>query len=596
MFFFVISGYLITGIILKGLERESFSLTGFYLRRARRILPALFAVMAASLPAAWFLLLPSDMEAFARSLMAVAAFSSNFLFWMESGYFEAASELKPLMHTWSLAVEEQFYLLYPLLMLSCAGVRRRTLLIVLMLLLIASLVAAEWIGRSYPSAAFFLLPTRAWELLLGALAAWALHHGYISQPARWLAGPAGALGLAMILYAVFLFDGDTATPSVMTLIPTGGALLVIVFARPGSPAHWLLAARPLVAAGLISYSLYLWHQPLLAFARHYSLLEPSLGLKLGMVAVSFPLAFVTWRYVEQPFRQPERIAARHVFRLAAGVSAIFICLGFAGHAREGFAERLPDGDRWIAAYKTYDKDALYRSGTCFLTPFQTEDDFAQDCEVPGQGGIMIWGDSHAAALYPGLKRLHGDITQLTVSACPPLLADAGKHWPNCPKMKSHIFERLEALQPRRLYLHATWPIESDRVPSLEATLEKIREKVPGVEIVVVGLMPRWSAPLPDILIERGHVFDETLEYARNKRFRRLRLFNRNMSAQAARGGALFFDPLSTFCQDDGHCLVSVVVAGEHKLLAWDIAHLTYEGALVATDGLAREFGESPPAF
>lgn len=334
--FFVISGYLITTILIRELGTGCFSLGHFYERRIRRILPALFLVAGCTIPFAWMWMLPDDMQDFAQSLAAVAVFSSNFLFWSESGYFDMAAELKPLLHTWSLAVEEQYYIFFPLLLAGCWKIGTRRLLWWLAGAFLASLALAGWMVHAEPEAAFYLLPTRAWEILLGALCAfYPVKEAGGTQRVRQMAS---LLGLLLLAWAIFAFDRTTPTPGLQTLIPTLGAACIILFARRGTFACWLLGARPMVAIGLISYSFYLWHQPVFALARYRMVTDPSAEIMAGLIVLSAFAAAVSWKYIEQPFRQ-RHFSRKQLFMLAAAGSLLMIAFGLAGHFTKGFPGR-----------------------------------------------------------------------------------------------------------------------------------------------------------------------------------------------------------------------------------------------------------------
>ncbi|MEZ5652065.1 MAG: acyltransferase family protein [Burkholderiaceae bacterium] len=347
--FFVISGYLITTIIIDELARGRFNLLTFYERRARRILPALVLVVVATMPFAWWLLLPSEMKDYSQSLMAVATFSSNILFWRESGYFETAAELKPLLHTWSLAVEEQYYIFFPLLLMAAWRFGRRWLIPFLVVIFVASLTLAQWTAYNDAAAGFFLLPTRGWELLVGSFVAFWLRERRSPRAIslhQWLS----ALGLAMIVFACLWFDGTMPFPSVWTLIPTLGAALVILFAIDGTWVCALLVNRMIVGIGLLSYSAYLWHQPLFAFARygwsrHLGLLQITI-----LVAATFTLAWWSWRFVERPFRQKGRIARAPLFRMSASALAILLVSGGVVTAKQGNFYRVSEADMDIVGF------------------------------------------------------------------------------------------------------------------------------------------------------------------------------------------------------------------------------------------------------
>lgn len=417
--FFVISGYLISTLIWQDLQQGRFTLAGFYERRIRRILPALATVMLACVPAAWWLMPPADLKDFAESLAAVSLFVSNLLFWHESGYFDTAADMKPLLHTWSLAVEEQFYLLFPLL-LGWTHRHRLAGRWLLVLLGVASLALAQWQLKAQPDAAFYLLPARFWELLAGALAAFVLlQRPTPGQPA--LRQAASAAGLLMVIGSALLFTDATPFPGMAALLPVGGSVLVILFAGPDTLAGRLLASRIAVGIGLISYSAYLWHQPLLAFSRYreWTLASDTVGLL--MCAASLVLAALSWRFVERPFRTRGRVATRTVVRLALLMGVVFIGAGIAGHLNNGFASQRssPATQQLLASAVKHPKTKnCSTSGWHYRKP-------AAAC-VFGQRGnaeVAVLGDSHANMLsYPLADVLNPQgyaVRQLSFGGCDP---------------------------------------------------------------------------------------------------------------------------------------------------------------------------------
>lgn len=359
--FFVISGYLITALILKEKGEGSFSLLEFYERRARRILPALFFVMLCCLPFGWLWLLPSALHDLADSMIAVVLFVSNIHFYQEAGYFAPAANEQPLLHTWSLSVEEQFYLLFPLLIMAIWSRGRRILIGLIASIGILSLLVAQFGGHalapseviagkvaftSVPEFGFYLLPTRAWELLLGSLAAFYLDG---KGERRGDSEILSLVGLASIIYAVFAFDDRTPHPSFHTLLPVGGTVLIILFAAPGTLSSRLLSTPPLVGLGLISYSVYLWHQPLFAFLRIRGQDEPSSLASLLLILLSLGLGWLSWRYVERPFRDRGRFSRQQIFRYSALVAGVLGGFAMLGHSFDGFINRYAPEDRQLIA-------------------------------------------------------------------------------------------------------------------------------------------------------------------------------------------------------------------------------------------------------
>lgn len=399
--FFVISGFLITGILLKDLERGSFSMRRFWERRARRILPALTVTVIATLIAGWFLLFPQSYLQMGRSVVALSLFSSNVNFWLEDGYFGEASESKPLLHTWSLSVEEQFYLVAPILFWILFKIgRKRTLGPIVSLGFLASLGLSVWAGEQiqYFSANFFLLPTRAWELLAGSLLALAPVIG------KQLVREASALaGLGLIVFSFWWYTPETPFPGYAAMAPVFGAALLI-WSGNGNQANRplvlrLLSMRPLVFVGLVSYSFYLIHWPFFAF--HYSLFgkPPGLGLASTIIIISFCLSVLSWRYVENPFRGKSLLATpRGVLLTSSAAIGALILSGLVIVQGHGFEDRFsPDVLKIVsgggAERKLPEKNMRIADIPDGLIRFGTRG-------APTR--VFLWGDSHANAVMPGV--------------------------------------------------------------------------------------------------------------------------------------------------------------------------------------------------
>jgi len=396
--FFVISGYLITSIILKDLSAGTFSLTRFYERRALRILPALVLVVLVCIPFALVLLNAASMKDFTQSIFAVATFSSNILFWTESSYFDAAAELKPLLHTWSLAVEEQFYILFPLFLLAFWYRGRRFILLALTLCFFASLAIAQRMLDADSSAAFYLLPFRAWELLIGVFCAF-----YLSGKSICANGIkdnlASAIGLLLIAYSIVMFDQSTRIPGLDGLVPTIGAALVILYANPGTLVHRILSSKGFVGIGLISYSTYLWHQPVLAYARLASLKELS-GVHTALLLVmSILLAYFSWKYVEQPFRKSNFLKRKTVLPLAFSCLAGLSLVGVVGQLKNGQfgpANRYAPNIEWASF-----GDMVRTNGLTCETEKVPNTNWILGCYFGNQSAtktVVVYGDSHGQSI------------------------------------------------------------------------------------------------------------------------------------------------------------------------------------------------------
>ena len=394
--FFVISGYLITSIIYSEITQGRFSIIRFYDRRARRIVPALSVVVLATLIGGWIFLLPSQFETTAKASIATLFFVSNLFFWRETGYFGEAAETQPMLHMWSLSVEEQFYVVFPMLLLLLAKLSKPLMIGVVSLACLCSLTVAEWALGYNPAAAFFLLPPRAWELGVGCLLALDTFPAVRSPRAR---DAISVGGLAAILVAVFFFSARTRFPGISATLPVLGAA-ALIYAGPGAAVNRMLAIRPVVGVGLISYSLYLWHWPIIVFLRQfYAKVDLPAHLIVMAIILSFATAALSWRLVERPFRNPGKVSRRTVFAGAGIATAVLALFAVTIALRAGLPSRFaPDVVRMAAAsddFSPLGKKCM--DGKWIIRPA---------CEFgPGTGPVtfVIWGDSFAAALVPALQ-------------------------------------------------------------------------------------------------------------------------------------------------------------------------------------------------
>ncbi|GAB2779571.1 hypothetical protein GCM10027020_36320 [Nocardioides salsibiostraticola] len=381
--FFVLSGYLITTIILNQFSEGTFTFSGFWERRARRILPALIFVCLACVPFAYAWMLPDELQNFGQSLLATGFSANNVLLSTTSGYWDLDSNFKPLLHTWSLGVEEQYYLIAPLLLFVVSRYARRALLPVVAGLGLLSLGLAEFYLQRNPNFAFYMLPTRAWELAAGAVVSMVLLRNPTIREHRG-APFAAAAGLVMITLPVFTFGENTPTPGVAMLLPVGGVCLLILGAHAERGVGRLLATPALVRIGLISYSAYLWHQPLFVFARIYAKDTPPAWV-FGLLSVlTFGLAWLTWKFVETPFRS-RRTTSRSVVFAACGVGVAAMAVSGLGlHITKGVPSRLP-----FATGSTYTAESTIAYNVAVFALKQ--DEFVDD----GRRKVLVAGDSFA---------------------------------------------------------------------------------------------------------------------------------------------------------------------------------------------------------
>lgn len=559
--FFVISGYLITTILIDDIENNRFSIVNFYERRARRILPALIFVILCSLPVAWIIMSPFDLKEFSQSLFAVAIFSSNVYFFLKSGYFDTQAELKPFLHTWSLSVEEQYYLLFPIFLVFAWRFGKNKLFWMIVILAVLSLIVCEAGWRYNVSANFYLIPSRAWELLAGSISAFlAKKHGVRSN------NTFSMVGLFLILFSIFFFDKDTPFPSVYALVPVFGVVLIILFADNETFAARLLSSKVLVGVGLISYSAYLWHQPLFAFSRLYLLEELDAELNFALILATFFCAYFSWRFVELPFRRRKDSLLPNSKVLGFAIASLFIigAVGFIGHIERGFPERNKDMMR-LAQNGGLSFEC---SGASLLE---------QKCKSTLEPKIAIWGDSYAmhfARAFHESFPLEG-VHQLTLSSCPPI--PGYKHASRKEQVSCYDYNNLVAtyLADRdqhnieTVVLAASKPLDTEERKQLLAKNVSALKQL-GYSIIIVSPTVKFSESERCItLAMRGQVAldDCSFEFSNATN---LEVFS--ALEKFAKDSEVTLVNLANFMCDSGVCALSK----EGLLVVRDEGHLTNE--------------------
>ena len=493
--FFVISGYLITRIIHAEARAGTFSFAAFYRRRARRILPSAFAMLCATLLGASVILLPQQTVSVAYQALAVLTFCSNILFWSQQGYFDASAITKPLLHTWSLGVEEQYYLLFPALALAVFALRRSLMLTSLAAVFATSFVLCVIQTRTAPGAAFYLLPARAWQLALGALLA------VDALPAarrQWVRIAVATLGWIALGASANVFSPRTPYPGVAALLPCLGTAAVI-WARPTLSKPVLSAVQPMIAVGLWSYSLYLWHWPVVSLATAVWGPPNSALDKLALLGACTTLSLASFYLIEQPARRAQwPVTARAL--TASGVVAVLASASVITMA--GFPARFSPQQRAMAEFIAYDPRPVYESGTCFLDPGQSFAALQPSCLAKGPGSnILLWGDSHAAHLVHGLKQAlpRETLMRATMAQCTPYV-EAGQA-STCVDFNGRLPGLVRDLAPDIVILSGNWT-RTAMAPAaragLLATIKAITDA--GSRVVVVGPSAEFDRALPHLLI------------------------------------------------------------------------------------------------
>jgi len=571
--FFVISGFLITGILAGDMAAGRHSIAEFYARRVIRIFPALFAMLISISILAVIFLLPGELIGYARSLVATVLFGSNVLFFTEAGYFDGASHVKPLLHTWSLGVEEQFYLLWPLLLTIIGKSRIRTVFVVGVIALV-SLIAAGVMVRLDASAAFYLLPFRAWELALGGLLVFT---GRLRN--RWLNELMSGIGLFVILLATWKFESTMLFPGFSALAPVLGAALVI-FGGPDTLTGRLLSIRLAVWIGRLSYSLYLWHWPVIVFADVGLLLVPGPAVIAAQLLLSLTLAAASLRWIETPFRlRRARWATPKI--LGWGLATMVLAIGMSSALilAKGIPGRFTADQQILAAYGDRDYEAGFRRGTCFaVDPGSIVD---PQCLVAGGGHprILLIGDSMAAHLWPGLAPYSAeyDILQATMVGCTPGVYPTGNK--KCQRyFRDMLTKWAPEHRPDLIILAGRW--QDFDIPSLEETVRALQAE--GLTTLVVGPPPTYTAELPRLLVLADRRNDPGLvgRFAAPTSFgvdARLRTVSESH-------GARYLSLVESLCAH-GTCRS---LAAPGVPLQFDYGHLTPQGSAVVAGTITPE--------
>ncbi len=593
--FFVISGYLICGMINADIRNRLFSLGEFYKRRALRILPALFVVFLVTSVFACVFFLPVELEDYARSLASAVGSISNIYFAATAGYFDAPAETKPLLHTWSLGVEEQFYFIVPLLMLLLWRAVPKQARLLFAAAAALSFAAAVAVSFRNPTFVFYLAPFRAWELALGAL----LAIGFFPAPqSAFRKNACGAAGMLLLLGAIFL--GSSSAPLLlMVSLASVGSTLVIASSEGGASAVGrLLSLRPVVFIGLISYSLYLWHWPLIVFQRTDQLLLPDssgIAAKLALVVLSIGIAFLSWKFIEMPFRRARSVSKGMVFGVASMATASAVALCGLVLFVNGAPFRFPARVVAIASYLAYDPSPAFRSGHCYLATNRQKLDL-ETCMTPDarRPNYLLVGDSHAAHLWSGLSAAMPavNIMQATASTCrPAAMAVSQLDTRACPRLMHYVFsDFLVHNRVDKVLLAAAWKDED--IPVLSETIDALTAR--GFDVVVLGPIVEYGSPLPRLLADE--ILRNNPLIASRARSAGTRERDREIGRIATAKGATYLSVYDAVCRG-GQC--DEFAEGDIPM-QFDAGHLTAAGSAVVgrrlSTGLAGQLARADHAL
>jgi len=572
--FFVISGFLITGIIVRELKSDTFSFATFYMRRVRRIFPSLIVVLTFCFAVGWRLLLPDEFTSLGRNIFGGAAFVSNWVLLHETGYFDVDAARKPLLHLWSLGIEEQFYLVWPPVLLIASRIRWGIGWVIAAILAASFIANVATIG-SDPASTFYWPFTRAWELMIGGALAWFANQGVqIFASPTWLDNKdsRSLLGLGLIVAAVFALNRHSTFPGWWALLPTAGTALLIS-ARDAWINRYALVRLKFV--GLISYPLYLWHWPLLSFQ---TIIDPdgaSVLMRAGIVVVSVVLAWLTYEVVEKPIRFGKPIMAG----AAAAAMAALGCVGLATVHYDGFATRIPVTIRALTTAVV--DNSSWRGGACFLDG--KDEQFAPEClDNARRPLLLLWGDSYAASLYQGLKALQASqnfgLAQYTIAGCPPIPGFVVKERPHCVASNDAVLAIIRAAKPDVILIYSIWSsypgFSPDKIDATIAALRDVKES----RIVLMGPPPMWAGGLPQAMYEeyRAHRLEDAAALPERTRLHLaagVTELDNALRAKAAALGVEYISAWNKLCNSSG-CLTRV---GD-DLITFDYGHFTVPGA------------------
>jgi peptidoglycan/LPS O-acetylase OafA/YrhL len=591
--FFVISGNLMATVLSRGLERADFRVTDFYERRARRIFPALFVVLFFCAVVGVAVVPPHLFRELGVTLAGTVALASNVvLWWRSANYFDATSTWNPLLHTWSLAIELQFYVLFPLYLWLIRRVPWRTRFVLTALLTLVSFTLSVWATANAPTAALYLLPSRVWELLLGALVGlWTTRTSVESRCERalWPAVVGECLGLALVLGSLLRYDREMAFPGAAALAPTAGTALLIHFGGDSrSPVAQLLGLAPLAFIGRISYSLYLWHWPLLVFADRYRPFGP-LGTmaRLGVIALSGVVAYASWRWVEQPFRWRRPHASRAALYGAGASAAGLAAFGAFAQLSDGWPGRFPEMAlvSLVPQLVTEQRAAgwqEFNGRRCFV---ERAWDWEKERCFLGKGAAsnaLLWGDSFAnsyARGFFGNERSRFNVLEYTSPQCPPIVGYQAASRPQCGPFDADIAKIVERYDISTVIMAANWStyfrrrkLGQDDIRNTETLLRSL-----GVRVVLVGQSPVFSFAYPDEYFFRSYGSSQTeRDYSAPPDLD----LGMNQSMAKLATGSTFFDPLAVFC----HGSECTFKRGDQYLFV-DYGHYTGYGSKLAVDAL-----------
>lgn len=599
--FFVVSGFLITSIISKEIKINKFSIWTFYERRIRRIFPALFVMLFVTTLIGIFILIPGHLKDYGQSLFAATLFISNIFFWKETGYFSATSETKPLLHTWSLGVEEQFYIFFPLMLVFLYYKLKKNQFHVLIFITISSFLLSVYGIVVKPSATFYLIPTRTWELLLGAL----LALGYLPEIKKEnVANILAFVGIFLILIPIFVYDKMTPFPGLLALPPVLGTFLIIYTGENNKTFIFkLLSNQMIVFVGLLSYSLYLWHWPIIVYYKYWLMREIYSYEIIFLGGLSFFMAYLSWRFIETPFRKKLMLSTRKKIFIFAILSILLLSfVGLFLHLSKGFPQRLniitKEVSRILENEEAKNKWLFPNKYNNFRNPLKKESEMNfYKLSKNKSEEILFWGDSHIGMIFPTIKELHKNINKDiligTSGGCLPVREfNRIENGYFCDRFNELLYKKASLSNIKIIIIGSRWDYIGNKLKNnsqslaLETVSSKLESDIKELiskkkEVYIILPFPRYNYSVPNIL-EKRFMFNRfeksKLSFENIENYSNVLKSEKILKSIAIKTGAKLIDPKEILCNENRGCLYE----GDGVSLYRDSSHLNTYGALKLT--------------
>ena len=582
--FYVISGYLITFLIFDQTKKKLFNFKEFYERRARRLLPMLFLVIFASLVAGWIFMMPQQLKDLSGSALSSLVFLSNFWFLLTDNYFADSSSLKPLLHTWSLSIEEQFYIFFPIIFYFLYKKKSKNIKLIFLILIIFSLLLANFFSIYSPAINFYILPTRIWELLIGSFLA---YYHINNKPFKKIRFQdyLTFIGMILILVPFFLFDHKTPHPSFLTIFTILGSAIIIINHNSDNIIKKILSSKFFVGVGLISYSLYLWHFPIFAFKEIKSKTISEFD-KLEGVLLAIVFSILSYFLIEKPFRNKKCISKKKflIFILSFFIILFISCLYI--YNQKGLPQRYPKEVLKIIDFN-YNHSEVYQTEKCHIKNINhLSINVFQNCKTEvsaNKKDLLLWGDSLAAHLYPGINNKYKNnynIWHRSINDCKPVILNL--HPENkikvespCQKINKIILDEIIKIKPAKLFISGYW--FSEDLKKLKKLINNLNNN--GIKnIYLVGPSLRWHDPLPKILLKKYRLSKKIPEYLPDKNHIYNFKLDEEFSNFAKQQSITYISLIKILCMKDYKCLTKVGKEPD-SITNWDESHFTKKASI-----------------